>query len=252
MTIRPPISYVLGHRRRVVGIAGCSIGVTLAPMVTGRAIASAMDAASAGAMQVSFMWLAGLAAAGAVGVGSLTRLSRLAADISADVQTELTRDVVRHALADAVRSDRVLRSGAELTKHVPVLVDVLSLMLRTAPSGLFAIGAVAGLATLSGVLLIPVLPWLAVSAVLLAALMRRDTSPRSYATMCSPVVGVRRFQMIGSHDTSAVTTTPASPAAQASTSSVWGGSHPSWVRQLATKASAECSARSLARSTAAL
>ncbi|MCY3623554.1 MAG: ABC transporter ATP-binding protein [Gammaproteobacteria bacterium] len=209
MTIRPPISYVLGHRRRVVGIAGCSIGVTLAPMVTGRAIASAMDAASAGAMQVSFMWLAGLAAAGAVGVGSLTRLSRLAADISADVQTELTRDVVRHALADAVRSDRVLRSGAELTKHVPVLVDVLSLMLRTAPSGLFAIGAVAGLATLSGVLLIPVLPWLAVSAFLLAALMRRDTrnqkavmlaSEASYGEMTKAIQGVRDLMAAGAKD----------------------------------------------------
>ena len=87
MTIRPPIAYVLGHRHRLVRIGGLSLGVTLAPLVTGRAIASAMDAASAGAMQASFMWLAGLAAAGAVGVLSLMRLSRLAADISADVQT---------------------------------------------------------------------------------------------------------------------------------------------------------------------
>ena len=131
-------------------------------MVTGRAIASAMDAASSGTLTVSFMWLAGLLAAGEVGVLSLMRLSRLAADISADVQTDLTRDVVRHALEDAVGSDRVLRSGAELIQHVPVLVDVLALMLRTAPHGLFAIGAVAGLATLSGTLLILVLPWLAV------------------------------------------------------------------------------------------
>ncbi|MDE0179158.1 MAG: hypothetical protein OXP36_11235, partial [Gammaproteobacteria bacterium] len=164
MTIQPPITYVLRHRRRVCRIAGWSVGVTLAPLITGRAVASAIDAASADALAVSFAWLAGLLGAGPVGVLSLMRLSRLAADISADVQTDLTRDVVRHALGDAVRSDRVLRSGAELTKHVPVLVDVLSLMLRTAPSGLFAIGAVAGLATLSGVLLIPVVPWLAVSA----------------------------------------------------------------------------------------
>ncbi|MCY3838974.1 MAG: ABC transporter ATP-binding protein [Gammaproteobacteria bacterium] len=206
MTIRPPIAYVLGHRHRLVRIGGLSLGVTLAPLVTGRAIASAMDAASAGAMQASFMWLAGLAAAGAVGVLSLMRLSRLAADISADVQTELTRDVVRHALADAVRSDRVLRSGAELTKHVPVLVDVLSLMLRTAPSGLFAIGAVAGLATLSGALLIPVVPWLAVSAFLLAALMRRDTrnqtavmlaSEASYGEMTKAIQGVRDLMAAG-------------------------------------------------------
>ena len=209
MTIQPPIAYVLRHRHRLVCIAGWSTGVTLAPLVTGRAIASAMDAASAGAMQTSFIWLAGLAAAGAVGVLSLMRLSRLAADISADVQTELTRDVVRHALADAVRSDRVLRSGAELTKHVPVLVDVLSLMLRTAPSGLFAIGAVAGLATLSGVLLIPVVPWLVVSAFLLAALMRRDTrnqravmlaSEASYGEMTKSIQGVRDLMAAGAKD----------------------------------------------------
>ena len=127
MTIRTPVAYVLRHRERVVRIAGWSVGVTLAPMFTGRAIVSAMDAASSGALAVSFMWLAGLLGAGAVGVLSLMRLSRLAADISADVQTDLTRDVVRHALGDAVAWDRVLRSGAELTQHVPVLVDVLSL-----------------------------------------------------------------------------------------------------------------------------
>ena len=209
MTIPPPITYVLRHRRQVVQVAGWSIGVTLAPMVAGRAIASAVDAASAGALEASFLWLAGLAGAGAVGVLSLMRLSRLAADISADVQTELTRDVVRHALADAVRSDRVLRSGAELTQHVPALVDVLSLMLRTAPSGLFAIGAVAGLATLSGVLLILVVPWLAVSAFLLAALMRRDTrnqravmlaSEASYGEMTKAIKGVRDLMAAGAKD----------------------------------------------------
>ena len=86
MTIQPPIAYVLRHRPRVVRIARWSVGVTLAPMVTGRAIASAMDAASAGALAVSFMWLAGLLGAGAVGVLSLMRLSRLAADISAYVR----------------------------------------------------------------------------------------------------------------------------------------------------------------------
>ncbi|MCY3820625.1 MAG: ABC transporter ATP-binding protein [Gammaproteobacteria bacterium] len=206
MTIQTPIAYVLRHRGRVIRIAGWSVGVTLAPMFTGRAIASAMDAASSGALAVSFMWLAGLLGAGAVGVLSLMRLSRLAADISADVQTDLTRDVVRHALADAVGSDRVLRSGAELIQHVPVLVDVLSLMLRTAPAGLFAIGAVAGLATLSGTLLILVVPWLAVSVFLLAALVRRDTrnqravtlaSEASYGEMAKAIQGVRDLMAAG-------------------------------------------------------
>ena len=85
MTIQSPIAYVLRHRRRVVRIAGWSVGVTLAPMFTGRVIASAIDAASSGALAVSFVWLAGLLGAGAGGVFSLKRLSRLAADISADV-----------------------------------------------------------------------------------------------------------------------------------------------------------------------
>ena len=185
MTIRTPLAYVLRHRERVVRIAGWSVGVTLVPMLTGRAIASAMDAASSGALAQSFMWLAGLLFTGAVGLVALMRLSRLAADVSADVQRDLTRDVVRHALRDAVGSERVLRSGAELTQHVPVLVDVLSLMLRTAPMGLFAIGAVAGLATLSGTLLALVVPWLAVSGFLLAVLVRRDTRNRMAVTLAS-------------------------------------------------------------------
>ena len=206
MTIQSPIAYVLRHRRRVVRIAGWSVGVTLAPMFTGRAIASAMDAASSGALAVSFMCLMGLLGAGTVGVLSLMRLSRLTADISADVQADLTRDVVRHALGDAVGSDRLLRSGAELTHHVPVLVDILSLMLRTAPSGLFAIGAVAGLATLSGTLLILVLPWLAASVFLLAALVRRDTrnqravtlaSETSYGEVAKAIQGVRDLMAAG-------------------------------------------------------
>ena len=113
---------------------------------------------------------------------------------------------MRHALGDAVGSDRVLRSGAELTQHVPVLVDVLALMLRTAPSGLFAIGAVAGLATLSGTLLILVLPWLAASVFLLAALVRRDTrnqravtlaSEASYGETTKAIQGVRDLMAAG-------------------------------------------------------
>lgn len=206
MTIQTPLAYVLRHRERVVRIAGWSVGVTLAPMLTGRAIASAMDAASSGALAQSFMWLAGLLFAGAVGVVALMRLSRLAADVSADVQRDLTRDVVRHALRDAVGSDRVLRSGAELTQHVPMLVDVLSLMLRTAPMGLFAIGAVAGLATLSGTLLALVVPWLAVSGFLLAVLVRRDTRNRmavtlaseaSYGEVSNAIKGVRDLMAAG-------------------------------------------------------
>ena len=209
MTIEAPIAYALRHRDRVARIAGWSVGVTLAPMLTGRAIASAMDAASAGALGEAFLWLAGLLCAGTVGVVSLMRLSRLAADISADVQKDLTRDVVRHALADAVVSDRVLRSGAELTQHVPVLVDILSLMLRTAPAGLFAIGAVVGLATLSGMLLLLVVPWLAVSMVLLAILVRRDTHNRTVATLAGEasygeiskaIKGVRDLMAAGAKD----------------------------------------------------
>ena len=209
MTIEPPFAYVLRHRARVWRIAGWSVGVTLAPLLTGRLIASAVDAAGAGALTASFAWLAGLLAAGAVGVCSLLRLSRLTADISADAQTDLTRDVVRHALGDAVRSDRVLRSGAELTQHVPVLVDVLALMLRTAPSGLFAVGAVVGLATLSGVLLGLVVPWLVVSMFLLTALVRRDTrnqtdvmvaSETSYGEMANAIQGVRDLVAAGAKD----------------------------------------------------
>ena len=183
MTIATPFAYVLQDRERLARIAAWSVGVALGPLVTGRFIANAVDAASAGALTASLGWLAGLFLAGGLGVWSLLRVSWLAADATADVQQALSRDVVRESLGDAVRSDRVVRSGAELTQHVPVIVDVLSGLLRTAPSGLFALGAVAGLATISWQLLALVAPWLVLSAFLLAALVRHDARHQTVAML---------------------------------------------------------------------
>ena len=183
MTIATPFAYVLQDRERLVRIAAWSVGVALGPLVTGRFIANAVDAASAGALMASLGWLAGLFLAGGLGVWSLLRVSWLAADATSDVQQALSRDVVRESLGDAVRSDRVVRSGAELTQHVPVIVDVLSGLLRTAPSGLFALGAVAGLATISWQLLALVAPWLVLSAFLLAALVRHDARHQTVAML---------------------------------------------------------------------
>ena len=206
MTIASPLAYVLRDRERLARIAAWSVGVALGPLVTGRFIANAIDAASAGAPTAALGWLAGLFVAGGVGVWSLLRVSWLAADAAADVQLALSRDVVRESLGDAVRSDRVLRSGAELTQHVPVMVDVLALLLRTAPSGLFAFGAVAGLATISWRLLALVAPWLVLSMFLLAALVRRDAryqtvamlaGEASYGEMTRALQGVRDLMAVG-------------------------------------------------------
>ena len=206
MTMATPFAYVLQDGKRVVRIAAWSVGVALGPLVTGRFIANAIDAASAGALIEALGWLAGLFLAGGVGVWSLLRVSWLAADAAADVQRALSRDVVRESLGDAVRSDRVLRSGAELTQHVPALVDILALLLRTAPSGLFALGAVAGLATISWQLLALVVPWLVLSMFLLAALVRHDTRYQTvamlaeedaYGEMTKTLQGVRDLMAAG-------------------------------------------------------
>ena len=206
MTLATPFAYVLQDRKRVARIAAWSVGDVLGPLLTGRFIANAIDAASAGALVEAFGWLAGLVLAGGIGVWSLRRVSLLAADAAADVQLALSRDVVRNSLGDAVRSDRVLRSGAELTQHVPVLVDILALLLRTAPSGLFALGAVAGLATISWQLLALVAPWLVLAMFLLAALIRRDAHYQtvamlagedSYGEMTKVLQGVRDLMAAG-------------------------------------------------------
>ena len=178
--ISPPLTYVFRQKRRLAQVAVWSVGVTLAPLVSGRFVANAIDAAS-GELWLSFAWIGALAAAAAIGVCALLNISRLAADMTADIQTSLTTDVVRQALADAVRSNNVRRSGAELTEHVPVLVDTLGMALRTAPNGLFAIGAVTGLASISPVLAGLVVPWLAIAPFLLATLVRHDT--RNQATV---------------------------------------------------------------------
>ncbi|MDE2998762.1 MAG: ABC transporter ATP-binding protein [Gemmatimonadota bacterium] len=173
--IRSLYHYVSRHRGCLFRIAVCSVGVTLAPALSGRLIASAVDTARAGDLSGSLAWIGALLVAGAVGVWSLLRLSHWTAILTSRVQVDLTRDTVLHTLGDAVRSDRVLRSGAELTQHVPALVDVLAHFLRLGPSGLFAIGSAAGLATLSWTLLVLALPWLVVAALLQIAVVRVRT-----------------------------------------------------------------------------
>ena len=171
--VRPLYGYVSRHRGCLFRIAVCSVGVTLAPALSGRLIASAVDAARAGDLTASLAWIGGLLAVGGAGVWSLLRLYHWTANLTSRVRFDLTRDVVRHTLGDAVYSDRVLRSGAELTQHVPALVDVLAHFLRLGPSGLFAIGSAVGLATLSWTLLALVLPWLVIGAVLQIVVVRR-------------------------------------------------------------------------------
>ena len=204
--IDTPFAYVLRHRGRLVRIAGCGLGVALAPLSAGRFIASAVDAAYAEALVESLAWIGALLATSAVGVWSLLRMLRLAADASADVQLALTRDVVRHSLGEAMQTGQVVRSGAELVQHVPVLVDTLALMLRTAPSGLFALGAAVGLATISWPLLALVVPWLALAMFLLVALVYRDTrnqtalahaAEASYGEMSRAIQGVRDLMAFG-------------------------------------------------------
>ena len=204
--IDTPFAYVLRHRGRLARIAGCGLGVVLAPLSAGRFIASAVDAAYAEALAESLAWIGALLATGAVGVWSLLRMLRLAADASADVQLALTRDVVRHSLGEAMQTGQVVRSGAELVQHVPVLVDTLALMLRTAPSGLFALGAAVGLATISWPLLALVVPWLALAMFLLVALVSRDTrnqtalahaAEASYGEMSRAIQGVRDLMAFG-------------------------------------------------------
>ena len=206
MSVLSPFAYVLRQRGRLMGVGAWSVGVALGPLFSGRFIASAVDAANAGELAAALGWVAGLLVAGAVGVWSLLQMSLLTADAAAEVQMALTRDVVGAALADAVRSDRVLRSGAELTQHVPTIVDVLALMLRQAPNALFALGAVAGLATISLALLGLVLPWLVLSTLLLAVLVRIDTRNQtammlageaSYGEMTQAIQGVRDLMALG-------------------------------------------------------
>lgn len=170
--IRSLYGYVSGHRGCLFRIGLCSVGVTLAPALSGRLIASAIDTARAGDLSASLAWIGALLVAGAVGVWSLLRLSKWTALLTSRVRVDVTRDTVLHTLGDAVHSDRVLRSGAELTQHVPALVDVLAHFLRLGPSGLFAIGSAAGLATLSWTLLLLAVPWLVVAAFLQIVVVR--------------------------------------------------------------------------------
>ena len=183
MPIQSLFTYVSQHRRCLLRIAVWSLGVTLAPALSGRLIASAIDAAREGDLTAALEWIGFLLVTGALGVWSLLRLSHWTAFLTERVQADLTRDVVRHTLGDAVYSDRVIRSGAELTQHVPTLVDVLGRLLRVGPIGLFAIGSAVGLATLSWTLLVLVLPWLVLAAVIQVVVVRHKVRNETAAML---------------------------------------------------------------------
>ena len=183
MPIQSLFTYVCRHRRCLLRIAVWSLGVTLAPALSGRLIASAIDAAREGDLTAALEWIGFLLVTGALGVWSLLRLSHWTAFLTERVQADLTRDVVRHTLGDAVYSDRVIRSGAELTQHVPTLVDVLGRLLRVGPIGLFAIGSAVGLATLSWTLLVLVLPWLVLAALLQVVVVRHKVRNETAAML---------------------------------------------------------------------
>ena len=183
MPIQSLFTYVSRHRRCLLRIAVWSVGVTLTPALSGRLIASAIDAAREGDLTAALEWIGFLLVTGALGVWSLLRLSHWTAFLTERVQADLTRDVVRHTLGDAVYSDRVIRSGAELTQHVPTLVDVLGRLLRVGPIGLFAIGSAVGLATLSWTLLVLVLPWLVLAAVIQVVVVRHKVRNETAAML---------------------------------------------------------------------
>jgi len=133
----------------------------LPPFATGRLVASAVDAVIAGHAGAAAWWLGALAVVGVVGAWASQEQVRATAWLSEAVRTDLTRRVVERSLGAGASTSGRGQGGAELTTHIETLRDTLSNTLRFLPGVFSAFAAIAGVATLSPVLALILLPFVA-------------------------------------------------------------------------------------------
>src|SRR5690606_821727 len=127
--------------------------------VGGRLIGVAVDVAADGG-GVTVEPLIGLFVAGVIGVVATARVARLGADLVEDIRDELSIASVTQTLYDSVLGDHSGRRGSDVAFVVPEIREHVAQLLRLMPTGLFALGAALGLATLAPIFLVLVAPWL--------------------------------------------------------------------------------------------
>lgn len=140
--------YLSRHRRQALKVLGWSVLVALPTAMSGRLVASAVDAAvSDNGNMVEAIGL--LLMTAALGTACLRGSARAGATLTESVHEDVTRDVVAGTLAFAVDTDTPGRGGAELTEHIPVIRERLGLATFKLSSLIGALGACIGFVTIS-------------------------------------------------------------------------------------------------------
>jgi ATP-binding cassette subfamily C protein len=170
-------------RRPLVSLALWSVPETLPAMVSGFAIARAMDRGFlAGRPQVGLAWLAVLLVAAAVGAVGARRVYRHLGELVEPFRDDLVRRVVGGALRQAVAGRPDDGAVARLTHQVEIVRDSYGGMILVLRNFLvMLVGAVVGLSSLAPVILLLVGPPFALGcAMYLASLGMATTAQRAY------------------------------------------------------------------------
>ncbi|MEV6596319.1 ABC transporter ATP-binding protein [Actinoplanes sp. NPDC051346] len=179
------LAFLRRHPRVLARLAGWSVLEALPAVLSGQAVARALDHGFlAGRPAAGLGWLGLLAAAILVGAVGTHRTFRCLADLAEPLRDELVEHVVagtlRRAAIDGGGADR--SAVARLTHQVEIVRDTFAGLIMTLRGFLFAItGALVGLASLAPVVaLLVAAPLLAGLTVFVAALPRMAARQRAY------------------------------------------------------------------------
>ena len=210
LRIRP---YLRGNRRSLAAAACWTLLGLLPALLVGRLIASAVDAAAAGRLSATMAWLGAFALLALIGAAARVLLGRTGVALALSVRQKLSDDVAAGVLRAAV-ADPYGRapSGASVVWQLHNSQEMLvSLIYLVIPIGA-VLASVVGLATLSPVLVLMLLPAAVLSVAVLiqwrrvrfrrvlAEMQRREAAADlASATMA----GVRDVVALGAHERAA-------------------------------------------------
>lgn len=208
--VRP---YLRRHRRALAVTAGWTLLGVLPALLVGRLIASSVDAAADGRLSATMAWLAALGGLAVVGAVARVFLGRAGVALALAVRREITDDVVDGVLRSAVRNPygRTASGPAVVWQLHNAQEMVVSLCYLAVPIGtVFA--SIIGLATLSPLLLVMLLPSVLLSVAVLVQWRRarfrhvlREMQEREAAAelVGRTMAGVRDVVALGAHDRAA-------------------------------------------------
>lgn len=198
-TARALVRSALPDPTRMVGVAGWSAIESLPTLVSGFAVAHAVDAITRGRPGVAAGWLGALAAATVVGAAATRRLYAAMASLVEDVRDGLMAACVRGTLAECARTGRPgVSTVTQTVEQVDQVRNLVSAVLRSLRSTVVPlVTACLGLLLLDHRLGLAVVVPLAAALVLQAVLVPRTARQQRAAALAQEAFGADSAAVLG-------------------------------------------------------